>query len=314
MSIPGLQLWVALVAVGAASAQTPPKPEQHRLHPGRQLAAHPVADRPLQERVTDISPVVLAYVHDDNAINGFANRPTAHVLDDAERQVIANTLAALPPAVRALAERYIAGIYFVDDLGSSAMGEYLDPPTRKTFLVFDARVLRETANAWATRKERSGFLDGVDLRLEIAEAKNDMPGGAFRFIFLHEFGHAVAHGLRLHPTWIESSGGEFPFAKIVAGQKPLPRRVPFYATRETQLPADSAKAIYVNWSRSAYPTMYATVCMDDDFAESFVSYIHIQVLQQPYRLFVGDQRYDNGILQPRCANKREFIAKLLGSL
>jgi hypothetical protein len=305
---------VALVAAGVATAQTAPTRDQHRQHPGRQLAAHPGADRPLQDRIADITPVVLAYVHDDNAINGFANRPKAHVLNDVERQVMTGTLAALPMAVRMLVERYVAGIYVVDDLGSSAMAEYLDPPTRKTFLVFDAQVLHETPNAWATRKERSGFHDGVDLRLEIADAKDNSPGGAFRFIFLHEFGHAVGHGLQLHPTWIESTGGEFPFAKLVADQKPIPRRVPFYAIRGNRLPASLAKDIYAHWSTTAYPTMYATFCLDDDFAESFVSYVHITMLRQPYRLFVGDQRYDNGIIQPRCANKRDFIAKLLEPL
>ncbi len=256
-------------------------------------------------------PAVLSYLIADGALNGFPANPRPHALDERERAVVAATFNALPPAVRAFAERYVAAIYFVDDLGSSGWTDFFHPPGRQSFMVFDALVLRETPNAWATRKERSSFAEDTALRLEIADAKDDLPGGAFRFIFLHELGHAISHGRRLTPNWIDDAGSDFAYASLVSKAKPLELGVRFYAAPERRLPARRAKEIYARWRTSDFPTLYATVQLEEDFAESFVSYVHVHLLQQPYRLFVGADRYDNGILQPRCAPKRAFIAALL---
>ncbi|MSU49274.1 MAG: hypothetical protein EXS37_09355 [Opitutus sp.] len=293
------------------AAGEPTALERHRRHPGRQLATHAAPAETLSERVAEMPPAVLSYLIADCALNGFPTQPRPHTLNDHKRTVIAATFAALPPGIRTLAERYVRAIYVVDDLGSSAWTEFFDPPERQSFMVFDAPVLLESPNAWATRKERSGFADGTDLRLEIAEAKDDISGGAFRFIFLHELGHAIAYGRHLHPTWIDDVGDDFPFAKLVAGAKRFEAGVPFYAAPGRRLPAGHANDIYSRWSASDYPTMYATAGLGEDFAECFVSYVHVHLLRQPYRLTVGAERYDNGISHPRCAPKRAFVAGLL---
>ncbi len=265
----------------------------------------------LAERLAPMPPDVLQYLIADGALNGTPATPTAHPIDERERSVVATAFASLPPQIRALAERHVGAIYIVDDLGSSAWTEYFDPPGRQSFMVFDASVLRETANAWATRKERSAFADGTDVRLELAATENDDPGGAFRFIFLHELGHAVSYGQRLLPTWVDNVGSEFPYARLVADVKRTVPNVPYYATADRRLPATQAKSLYALWNASNHPTLYASVGLEEDFAECFASFVHVEMLRQPYRLSLAGDHYDNGISQPRCAPKRAFIAGLI---
>ena len=302
-------LWLSCVWLSACD-RAATDIERHRRDPGRQLEAHAAPKNLLDDRVADMPPAVLSYLIKDGARNGFPGEPRVHSLNPKERAVVAATFAALPPRVRSLAEQSIVAIYFVDDLGSSAWTEYFDPPGRQSFMVFDALVLRETPNAWATRKERSAFAEMTDLRLEIADPKDEVPGGAFRFIFLHELGHAVAYARRLHPTWVEETTGEYPFAKLAARAPQFESGVRFYATPAKRLSAAQAKEIYARWNRSEYPTLSATVGVEEDFAETFVSYVHTQLLQQPYRVFVDGARYENGLLEQRGGERRAFVAAL----
>lgn len=303
-----LVLWMSLLL---SCERRPTSLDEHRRHPGRQRSSHPVPAPALVDRVGNLQGAVLDYLVADGARNGIAARPRPHTLTTTERNVVAATLAGLPPEVRVLAERFVAAIYFAQDLGTSGWAEFFDPPARQSFLVFDQVVLHETANAWATRRERSGFTTGADIRVELAEPATDAPGGAFRFIFLHELGHAVAHGLRLLPTWVDSSGPGFPYVGVVAGEEPFTPAVPFYAAGGKLLPASEARNVYARWSVSPHATLYATLDLQEDFAETFASYIHVSLLQQPYRISVASDYYGNGILFPRTAHKRAFIAHLL---
>ena len=300
---------VLLCAALTACTPAPPALQKHRLHAGRQARTHPNHSQPLLERVTTIPPVVLDYLIEDSSLNRWPTTARAHSVTPQERAIIAKTFASLPPAVLAMATKHIAGIYFVEDLGSSGWSEFLDPPSRQTFMVFDAVVLRDSANKWATRKECSAFA-AEDISLELTAAGEDEPGGAFRFIFLHELGHAVAHARRLVPSWIDRTGGEYAFASLVAGSKPFRPTVRFYAPSKQRIAAAQTNDIYAAWASSEYPTLYATVSAEEDFAESFASYVHIQMLRQPYRIRIGAEIYENGISQSRCALRREFVAEL----
>ena len=201
---------VVLLAGSLSGASRPIDPlVEHRRHPGRQQTAHAPVGNTLDERLREMPPAVLDYLVADGALNGIPSKPRHHRVTGEERAIVTAAFNSLPVNIRALAERHIAAIYVVDDLGSSAWTEFFDPPVRQSFMAF-------------------------------------------------------------------------------------------------------VKDIYERWSSMNWPTLFATISIEEDFAETFASYVHIHLLHQPYRLTVAGQRYENGITQPRCAQKRAFVAGLLG--
>jgi hypothetical protein len=274
----------------------------------------------LLERMGAPPDLLLGYLKDDNALAGFEQTPRTHTLTAAQKRVVADALRTLPPEVSRLALRAVAAIYFVDDLGGTGWTDTLrDDGARRSVIVFDAAVLDKRINDWATDKERTVFALGADVRVLLAPDEANVGGSAFRFILLHELGHAIGTLVRAYPS-PEDGPKESAFTKLswrvengsfVAQKRLWPAPLGFYGTAPV-LPRSDVAAVYTNVRESAFPSLYASVRVEDDFAETFALYVHTVLLKQPHLTLVS---VDNAIIDcleaPQCKDKRAFVAALL---
>ena len=76
-------------------------------------------------------------------------------------------------------------------------------------------------------------------------------------------------------------------------------------------------ATYGALERTNFATLYAATNPNDDFAESFASYVHTVLMAQPFAIEI----HENGRLaktfkacwsEARCAEKRRILEALLG--
>jgi hypothetical protein len=233
-----------------------------------------------------------------------------------------------------------AGVYFVEDLGGTGFTDAVrDKPGAKpsaAYIVLDAKVLEfHRANGWATWKENTPFKPGNGWKLEatIEEAAEDTRRGAIRYILLHEFGHVVAATRTLHPMWDLSpkdlpADGKWPFfelswtmdrAKNTYASKfdttfPLRKSIVYYLG--AKLEASQMTPAYKALDATNYPTLYGATHFGDDFAESFASYVHTQVLKRPWSIRITkdgqpDLTYRTCWDDPRCLEKRDILEALL---
>ena len=297
--------------------------------------------RPLAERVGPPSDEVLVYLHLDNLGNRFANRPRATNITPELRADFDRAFASLPARVRELLVPKLAGIFFVEDLGGTALtttavgGRFR---ADVAFIVLDMQVLAQhTANSWATWKENTPFRAAPNMKLDamIENADQDTRANAIRYILLHEIAHVLAVGESFHPSW----DGPLPTEKQVQTKYPFtwvawrPQRETgrwvgagdsFFVLRPKvvyyqipQLDLVDATRVYTMLAISAYPTLYAATNPFDDFAESFVSYVHTEIDKRPWEIRLsrnGKLEYSFKICwtERRCAEKRAILRMWLG--
>jgi hypothetical protein len=73
---------------------------------------------------------------------------------------------------------------------------------------------------------------------------------------------------------------------------------------------------YQNLAKTNFPTLYAATHPGDDFAESFVSYVHTARMGKPWYIIIQDggktvQRLDSCWTEKRCAQKRKALEAIL---
>jgi hypothetical protein len=73
---------------------------------------------------------------------------------------------------------------------------------------------------------------------------------------------------------------------------------------------------YEQLEQTNFPTLYAATKPEEDFAESFVSYVHSMLLGRPFeiRIFENDKllkTYRSCWNEMRCAEKRKVIEQFL---
>ncbi|MCM2326873.1 MAG: hypothetical protein NDI88_03185 [Lysobacter sp.] len=312
------------------------------------LRAHPVRgaaywkaslSRPVAERLGPAPPELVEFLHLDNAANGFPEKPRASRLSADFLADVRGAIADLPPAVRRAFDATFAGVWFVDDLGGTGFTDmYLDGSGRPAggFVVLDAAVLgRFKANGWATWKENTPFKPGGGWTLEarIEKAAGDDRRGAIRYILLHELGHVLSINRDVHPRWDLDPGdvpasARYPFFELswTVDRKasrydskfdasfPARRSVTYYLGAKLGA-ADMAPA-YEALARTNFPTLYAATSPGDDFAESFVSYVHTVLMRRPWEIVLRKDgkvamTYRTCWEEPRCADKRRLLEGLL---
>ncbi|MCC6810030.1 MAG: hypothetical protein IT381_21550 [Deltaproteobacteria bacterium] len=312
---------ILLVVACTKKPMAKPDPVAHATHPARTVAAHPlVTASTLNDRLSAAPAVLVAYLQEENALQGFAQTPRPHALSADERRLVSEALKTLPAEVLRLASRAVAAIYFVDDLGGTGWTETLrDDALRRSIIVFDASVLKKRANDWATDKERTVFALGADVRVLLAPEEANAEGSAFRYILLHELGHAIGTHTRAYPS-AEDTPEETPFTKqswrlegrtFVPVQRLWPARLGFYGTAPP-LPTTDVPAVYAKVKESAFPSLYACVGVEDDFAETFALYVHTVLMKLPHITLVsGDTAIIDCMEAPQCKEKRAIVSGLL---
>ncbi len=298
--------------------------------------------RPLSERVGAAPESLLAYANLENIMEGYRDRPRATSVTPDLRADFDQAFASLPTKVKELLQPKLAGVFFLENLGTTALtvqakGGYFQKDV--AIIVLDMSILKDyKANQWATWKENTPFRADARYRLEatIEHPAGDNRANAIRYTLLHEAAHVIAVGEKFHPDFFaplpkdKEIQAKYPFtweswrvapyagkwSSVFDSQFSLRREVVYYAT--PKLGADRADSTYQQLTRTSFPTLYATTNPFDDFAESFVSYVHSVIDKRPWqiRLYRDNELTKTVELcwgQARCLKKQKFMEQLLGS-
>jgi hypothetical protein len=327
------------VAACKARADAPKCAREAALaHPAKKAAFWSTAlARPLTERIGAGPPELVEFLALDNVVHGYPNQPRASRLAPQFLADVRRAFAELPESVKRPLARKLAGIYFVDDIGGTGFtDEALDEAGKPAvgFVILDPSVLMErAANAWASWKESSPFRPDPAWRLaaRIEDRARDDRTHAIQYILLHELGHVLSIGTRVHPSWTLPLGkvgdpAGYPFFALswaVEGEAyasrfdaDFPRRkdVRFYFG--AKLDSAAMVEVYEALERTNFPTLYAATHPADDFAESFANYVHTVLMRRPFEIVIAKdgrvaKRYGACWRSPRCAAKREFLERFL---
>ena len=249
-------------------------------------------------------------------------------------------LLSLPPAVLRKIESSLAFISVVRDLGGTAYADYLVTDDKGFapygFIVFDTEVLQRKANEWATWKESSPFVNetGSKLTATIEESANDDRVHAIQYVLLHEIGHVISFSLEEFPwakddkqtvakrlstgfpaeSWSIANGR---VASRFDAQLPWRGDIHYYSAPEHQKPMALARQAYADLPNTDFPTLYATTNFNDDFADSFASYVHTELQQKPWEIRIetpGEEPliYKTCWQEERCRKKRLILESILG--
>lgn len=297
--------------------------------------------RAITEKLLPASPEVIDYITQDNIKNGWPNRPKPAVLSEKFRTDIVDSLNELPADISQKINKKLTGIVIVNDLGGSAYNEYVHDANGKQvagFVILDISALDKTANEWATWKEQSPFKQDPSFKLiaEIEKSAGNNRKNALQYILLHEFGHVLSIGLETVAPWgiAEDQLGTLDrykftdlswkirdkkFVSIFDGEKLDRTGLRYYGPEDKRLPTDRAKALYRQLENTNFPTLYAATNPFDDFAESFVSYVHSVRLKRPWKITIssgGNVIHQQELCwsKSRCQAKRAMLEQILEKL
>lgn len=294
--------------------------------------------RPLEERIGPAPPFLVEFIALDNIAHQYPNRPRQATPDPAFVDDVRKAIAGMPESVRLKIAPRLAGIYLLEDLGSSGFADQVRDGARPVggFIVLDPSVLRgHTANSWTTWRDGTPFKSDPDWRLEgvLAEAGADDRLGAMQYILLHEFAHVLSIGEAFHPDWEVAprdvkSAEPFPYFALswqAGGPGPqyasrfdaaFPRRKDVVYYFGARIPGDEMAATYEALERTNFPTLYGATHPADDFAEAFANYVHTQMLGKPFEVRLlrkgrAEKVYRACWEEPRCAEKRALLERYL---
>lgn len=302
---------------------------------------HDMLARPLAERIERAPANVVDYLNLDNIANGYPQRPRATQAGPAFIAEVKAALAELPLSINLLFVDRLAGIFLVDDMGGTGFTDVIEDASGHAvlgYIVLDANVLAgQTANEWATWKESTPFAPqaGWQLQARIEHDAQNSRRSAIQYILLHELGHVLSIGGNMHPPWTmrpneAGPADAYPFLRLSwridakadtyeslfdAGF-PLRRSVAYYFGAKLQ--ASQMPETYAQLAKTNFPTLYAATHPGDDFAESFVSYVHVVLMKRPWEITIA---HDGEVAarflacwdEPRCADKRQVLEQVLQS-
>jgi hypothetical protein len=293
-------------------------------------------EKPVEQRIGPAPSELVEYLRLANISQEFPNKPRSAAIPEDFLKDVNDAIAEMPSQAKHAIDKKLAGIYFVQDLGGSGFTDDIQGATAREagFIVLDLDVLsNRTANAWATWKENTPFK--VDARFKLAaeiEAKGqDNRKNAIQYILLHEFAHVLSINEEFHPRMDQgpSDPEGYPFAalswELVKETKrygslfetdfPLRKDVRYYLG--AKLDSDKMIEAYEELESTNFPTLYAATNPADDFAESFVSFVHTVLLKRPlsirlYRDGNLAKTYNACWEEKRCAAKRKLLEERLG--
>lgn len=309
-------------------------------------AAHDLATwqadlaRPLDQRIGPAPATLVEYLELDNILNGIPGRPRSASPDAQFMADVKGAIAGLPPAIWSLFRDRLVGLYFVENLGGTG---YTDVVTDRDgravagYIVLDAGVLaQQTANGWASWKERTPFRWAAGYRLDarIEADGDDNRRNAIQYILLHELGHVLSIGSDIHPPWTLApqdipATARYPYFDL---SWTLARQENRYQSRfeaafvqrrdvnyyfGARLDAAAMVPTYENLRQTNFPSLYAATQPGDDFAEAFASYVHVVLMQRPWQITVSHEgqvrmTFEACWAEPRCAGKRAMLERILG--
>ncbi len=287
---------------------------------------------PMLSRIQPAPEPVIAYLIKENQNDGIPLIPVPVKPSAVFNEALQSIVADLSPSLRKVLENSLTGIYTVRDLGSSGFTEeYSGADNRRyAFIALDADVLlNRPANLWAAWKENSAFLASPDLSLTMTleTPDKDTVVNAVRFILLHELGHVFGFVCGAHPSLARMDSDSFqayPFVEL-SWQKtdgrirsrfdaffPERKLLRFYGAGPKVLQLAEAPALYKKVAKTNFPSLYSSLSIHEDFAESFAIYMHTIRARRPWRVEVEAPEQDKIVLEScfqddRCRDKKAFF-------
>jgi hypothetical protein len=295
---------------------------------------------PVEARFGPASPALVEYLTLDNIAGGFPERPRPATLSADFVADVRAALDELPVSAKRALGKDFGGIYFVESLGGTGYTDYIRDGAREvgSFIVLDVNVLaKHTANAWATWKENTPFVQnaGYSLRARIALEAHDHRKAAIQYILLHELGHVVSTATNVHPSWAQrprdvKPAEEYPYFRlswrvqregdryVSVHDADFPERAQVVYYLGPKLQGADMERVYAKLQATSFPTLYAATHPADDFAEAFANYVHVVLMRKPFAIeLVRDGRmvksYGSCWNEARCAEKRRMLEALLAA-
>lgn len=320
---------------------------QLQTHPVRSIGYWQQPDQ-FKPRKINIGPApaeLIEFMHLDNAFQGYSQRPVPVSHDSEILRDVETAMASLPRAVRRIAERRLFYIALVRDLGGGTgymdVVAGADGSAAGGFIVLDEGALDRTANAWASWREGSAFQPGTDWSIEvrIEAPEDDNRVNAIRYILLHELGHVADAVLGVTqigggntqniadngfyelswtyppPSQTTVLPGDTMRSRFDDGW-PDRENLGFYSFDASRFDLDDVLPIY-GWLRETnFPTLYAASSSADDFAESFVNYVHVVLDGRPFEIRLQKGEHSEFLCgscwdSPICAGKRATMKRLI---
>ena len=290
---------------------------------------------PLRSRVYAAPPDLIEYVELDNELNDFPAgvKPTEN---KQTIELVKQALAGIPAPIMSLFKDRLAGVFIVDNLGSSGYTDQLIQTNGKPyggFILLDSAVFDKPANAWASWKESTAFSSVADTEIKVTleDPADDSQVNAIQFILLHELAHVLAVGSDIHPDWwlsaIEVRLSDYEFASLSwvldeSGQSfesrfeaAFPLRPSLVYYREPGLSADQMEEVLHSLQKTNFVSPYAATSPAEDFAESFAIYVHSELMRKPYRIEVLNSGQSLNSMEScfadRCRDKLHLLEALL---
>ncbi len=267
-------------------------------------------DEPLRERVGPAPQELVNSVAHFYAATGSSGQPKAAELSTDMLVDLHAAIDELPTVVKNQLEARLLGIFFMSGLDSSAAADlvaYVNGEILGAVVIIDVDVFSNRhANDWATWRENTAFASTPDIRLDvlIARPEDDCRKAALQYILLHEFGHVMAAESDVMPNWwagsISRNAYSFPSLSWEAAadgaftpkaDQDFPHRDSISLYTTPRLSGDQIPAIYEALNHTDFPTLYAASDVQEDFAESYATYVHSVLLGKPHevRIYLGEE-------------------------
>ena len=297
--------------------------------------------KPLSQRIGRAPKELVEYLRMDNELLGVSEKPIGAKPTPEFFEAFRAVESQLPASVIQLAEEWFIGIFVVNDLGTSGYTEAIANKAgeeKYAIIVLDRDVLlSKKANEWATWKENSIFepkeTGGARLTLVIEAEENNTVVNAIRYILLHELGHALGLISNAHPSWLPSKKPvkvDHPFTKIswkltekskivslFEDEFPERKSIRYYTFKKAALSNDQIIDVYTKLQKyTNLSSMQAAADMWEDFAESFVTYVHVVSEKRPWQIRIERENEPAVTIEScwhedRCKEKEAFVEKWL---
>lgn len=299
-------------------------------HPATDSRNYPLLSNDWSDRSFNIDESRISYVKEMNELDGFIEIPTPSHLTEEMKKRVKTISQSFRPEVKKLFDKYLYGIYFCEKLGGTGLTGFVYNNAKNKplggFIIIDSSVIKKKANDWISFKERSAFQIGeISIQIQIEKEEENTVDNALRYILLHEMGHILSNTLGITPDLREQSLDytRYPFfdkvwiseKKSIYDEKVFSfrQKVKFYSAESEALKLDIVwDQIYPLLSKTHFSTLYGATNALDDFAETFVSYVHCILDNRPWELLLIRQEKVIFKMKNRIhelEREKEFIRK-----